>query len=54
MPNKLRYAPTPPLEPVNTGSLTPKLKKRGRQPTSLPKLLKMDGKRPERSSIFFF
>jgi hypothetical protein len=33
MLNKLRYAPTPPLEPVNTGSLTPKLKKRGRQPT---------------------
>ena len=33
MANKLKYAPTPPLEPVITGSLIPGIKKRGRKAT---------------------
>tara|TARA_B110000908_G_scaffold165159_1_gene214165 strand:+ start:261 stop:1037 length:777 start_codon:yes stop_codon:yes gene_type:complete len=33
MSNKLKYAPTPPPEPVITGSLTPEPKKRGRKRT---------------------
>jgi hypothetical protein len=33
MANKLKYAPTPPLEPVITGSLIPEVKKRGRKIT---------------------
>ena len=33
MSNKLKYAPKPPPEPVNTGSLEPQPKKRGRKRT---------------------
>ena len=33
MSNKLKYAPTPPPEPVITGSLEPGPKKRGRKRT---------------------
>ena len=33
MPNKLKYAPKPPPEPVNTGSFEPGPKKRGRKRT---------------------
>jgi hypothetical protein len=33
MANKLKYAPTPPLEPVITGSFDPLIKKRGRKAT---------------------
>ena len=33
MSNKLKYAPTPPPEPVITGSLEPQPKKRGRKRT---------------------
>ena len=33
MLNKLKYAPSPPPEPVDTGSSIPKTKKRGRKPS---------------------